>query len=362
VAYDLAAPEPGRSAGTLVRYVLGVLLGIVVLIVLLSQRGELAAARHQLGHLDLGWVAASVLAEGTSVAGFALLQHRVLRLAGARIAWPGLLALSVANDAIANTVPGEPAVSGAYRYRYYRQRGASAASAGWTVFTVLVAQAIGMSLLLLAGVLVVLAASASVKVTGIALLGLAVLTAAIAVLIRRDLVLRLVARLVRIVRRVAGPRADAVGARIEAVLARMREIPLSARSTAVTVAIAVGVWACDMACLLCSFGAVHAAVPWRGVLLAYGAAQVIGSLPVVPGGLGIIEGSLAVILAAYGVARLPAIAVALAYRLVSFWLVIAVGWASVGMIAYQVRRRSRGNVGRRPYDDPRDGHEGDELR
>jgi uncharacterized protein (TIRG00374 family) len=77
------------------------------------------------------------------------------------------------------------------------------------------------------------------------------------------------------------------------------------------------------------------------VLLAYGAAQAASALPIVPGGLGIVEGSLAVILSAYGVARVPAISAALAYRLVSFWLSIAVGWVSVGTLAYRARRRWR---------------------
>jgi uncharacterized protein (TIRG00374 family) len=345
VAYDLAAPESGRSAGTIVRYVLGVLLGIVVLVLLFGKRGELVAARHQFGHLNPGWVAAAVAAEGTSLAAFGFLQHRVLRLAGARIALPGLVALSLANEAIANTVPGEPVVSGAYRYRYYRQRGASGVSAGWTIFTVLVAQAIGMSLLLLLGVGVAMLASASVRVTGVAAVALVVIVAAGAVLVRRDLILRLIALLVRIAQRVTGHPRTGAGARVEAGLARMREIPLGPAGAASTVAIAVGVWACDFLCLLCSFGAVHAAVPWDGVLLAYGAAQVVGSLPLVPGGLGIIEGSLAVILAAYGTGRVSAISAALGYRLVSFWLAIAVGWASVGVFAYQARRRG-----------PRDGH------
>jgi putative heme transporter len=346
VAYGLAAPKPGRSAGTVVRYLLGVLLGIVVLVVLFGQRGELAAARHQLRHLDVRWLVAAVLAEGTSVAGFALLQRRVLRLAGCGIALPGLLALSLANDAIANTLPGGPAVAGAYRYRYYRQHGASGASAGWTVFTVLVAQAIGMSLLLLVAVLVaVLAPVATGTVTGIALVGLAVLVMALAVLIRRDLIVRFIGWVVRGSRRVFGHPSASAGARFEAALARMREIPLSTRSAASIAAIAAGVWACDLGCLLSSFGAVHAVVPWRGVLLAYGAAQVAGSLPVAPGGLGIVEGSLAVILVAYGAARIPAISAALAYRLVSFWLVIAVGSVSVAVIAYRTRRRNRSRTG-----------------
>jgi uncharacterized protein (TIRG00374 family) len=338
VAYDLAAPEPGRSAGTIVRYVIGVAVGIAVLVILFGQRGDLVAARHEFRHLAVGWIVASVLAEGTSLAGFGLLQHRVLRAAGTRIPLPGLVALSLANEAIANTVPAGPALSCVYRYRYYRRRGASEASAGWCVFTVLIAQAVSMALLLLVGVLVAMLASASVGSAGVAAVGAVIVIAGLAVMIRRDLVLRLIGRLVSATQRLTGHPRDDRCERIHATLARMREIPLDARSTVTVVAIALGVWACDFLCLICSFGAIHAHVPWGGVLLAYGAAQAASALPIVPGGLGIVEGSLAVILAAYGVARVPAISAALAYRLVSFWLSIAVGWISVGAIAYRARR------------------------
>jgi uncharacterized protein (TIRG00374 family) len=341
VSYELTAPKPERRAGATIRYVIGVLVGVVVLVVLFGQRGDLVAARHEIGHLDVGWLAASVLAEGASFAGYGLLQRRVLRAAGTRIALPGLVGLGLANEAIANTVPAGPAVSCVYRYRYYQRRGADGATSGWCVFMVVVAQAIGMSLLLLVGAAVALLASASVGGAGIAAVGLVIVIGGVAVLIRRDLLLRLIAAGVRIAQRVTGHPRPAASARIDAALARIREIPLSARSTAAVVAIALGVWAGDFLCLLCSFTAVHAAVPWKGVLLAYGAAQAASSLPVVPGGLGIVEGSMAVILIAYRVARVPAIAAALAYRLVSFWLSIAVGWVTVGLIAYHIRRRNQ---------------------
>ena len=58
-----------------------------------------------------------------------------------------------------------------------------------------------------------------------------------------------------------------------------------------------------------------------------------------PGGLGIVEGSLAVVLVAYGAGRVPAVSAALAFRIVNFWLAIAVGWLSVVLIAYRLRRR-----------------------
>jgi uncharacterized protein (TIRG00374 family) len=346
MAGELADSGAGRDLRAVVRYVLGVLLGCVVLLLLVGKGGELAAAWHHLAGASAGWVAAAVAAESVSLLAFAWLQHRVLRLSGTMIPLPGLFALTLANDAIANSVPGEPAVSSAYRYRYYRRRGATGASAGWTIFTILIAQAIGMSLLLLVGVVVALAGSTSTLGAGITVVGLVIVLGAGAILIRRDLVLRLAAAAVRGAQRLGGRPAGAgidgkragIGGRIEDTLARMREIPLGPASTAAVVALATAVWSCDFLCLVCSFRAVHAAIPWHGVLLAYGVAQVAGSFPVVPGGLGIVEGSLAVVLVAYGTGRVPAVSAALAFRVVNFWLAIAVGWLSVGLIAHRFRR------------------------
>ena len=345
MAEQLAAPTAGRNLKTAIRYVLGVALGIVVLVLLAGQRGNLLAAWRQLREADPGWVLLAVLAEATSLLAFAWLQHRVLRLGGARIAMPALFLLTLANDAIANTVPGEPAVSSAYRYRYYRRRGATGVSAGWTVFTILIAQAIGMSVLLLTGVLVALASSTTTGGASAALAGLVIVAASGAVLVRRDLVLGLAGAAVRGVRRLTGhPRGD-IGARIETTLARMREIPLSRLSTIGVVAIATAVWCCDFLCLICAFGAVDAAVPWDGVLLAYGVAQVVASFPVVPGGIGIVEGSLAVILTAYGTGKVQAVSAALGFRIVNFWLAVTIGWISVAVIA--VLERRHGDAGRR---------------
>jgi uncharacterized protein (TIRG00374 family) len=338
VVGELAAPGAGRSVKTLIRYALGVALGLVVLVLLFGKRAELAGAWHQLSTVSPGWVAAAIGAEALSLLAFGWLQHRVLRLSGATIAIGRLFLLALANDAIALTVPGEPAVSSAYRYRYYRRHGASGASSGWTIFTMLIAQAIAMAMLLLLSVLVALAGSTSRSGAGLTVLGLVIVAGAVAVLVRRDLVIRLAAAMVRAVRRLTGHPRGSLGERMETTLARMREIPLSTGSTVSVVVIAASVWCCDFLCLVCSFRAVHSAIPWHGVLLAYGVAQVVGSFPLVPGGLGIVEGSLAVILVFYGAGRVPAVSAALAFRAVNFWLAIIVGWVSVGVIAHLARR------------------------
>lgn len=341
MADDLEVPPAGRNVKGLVRYALGACLGIVVLLLLFGKRGELIAALHQVGRASPAWLLVAAAAESGSVLAFAHIQRRTLRLSGTKVTLRSMTALSLANDAIANTIPGEPVVSSAYRYRYYRRRGATGASAGWTIFTILIAQAIGMSLLLLFGVLVALLGNAHAKNIAITITGLVVVIAACAVLVRRDLILRLAAAFPRALRRAdrdRHPRVTRTTEHMEATLDRMRQIPLSTTATIEIAAIATFVWLADFGCLVASFGAVHAAVPVYGVLLAYGVAQVVGSLPFIPGGIGIIESSLAVILIEYGAGRVSALSAALVYRIISFWLGIAVGWITIAVITRRARR------------------------
>ena len=324
----------------IVRYALGIALGVFILVLLVGKRGEFSGALHHLDHLNYGWESGAVLAEVLSIVGYGYLQQKVLRWSGAELSLSSLTLVSLANNAIAYTVPGEPAVSSAYRYRFFRRRGASGASAGWTILTILIAQAIGMSLLLLIGVLIALTGNTGVQARGTVLVGLFVVLIAGAFLIRRDLLLRFLGLLVRLCRRVTGhPRGD-VMRRIESTLQRMREIPLSNMKAIGLVAMATVLWLTDFLVLLCCFGAVRAPIPWSGVLLAFRVSQIVASLPLIPGGLGIVEGSLAVILVAYGAKKVPALAVVLIYRLLTFWAVIIVGWISIAVIEWRVRRES----------------------
>jgi uncharacterized protein (TIRG00374 family) len=338
VTDDPTPSRQRRTAWLIVRYALGVGVGVLILTLLVGKRGEFTAALRHLDHLNLAWSLGAVVAEALSVVGYAFLQQRVLHRSGATISLAPLTLVSMANNAIAYTVPGEPAISSAYRYRFFRRHGASGASSGWTILTILIAQAIGMSLLLLVGVIIALVGHAGVQARGIVVVGLFVVVIAGALLVRRDLLLRFLGIVVRACRRITGhPRGDVL-ARIESTLQRMREIPLSNGAALRLVAMATALWLADFVILVCCFGAVHASIPWSGVLLAFGVAQIVASLPLIPGGIGIVEGSLAVILVAYGAHKVPALAVVLVYRLLTFWMVIIVGWISVGVIEWRVRR------------------------
>jgi uncharacterized membrane protein YbhN (UPF0104 family) len=108
---DEPPSQRSRSLWLLIRYVIGLTIGVVILVVLLGRRGQLVSAWHQLGNLNVAWEMGAILAEVLSIVGLAHLQRWVLRCGGSSLAFGPLTMVSLANIAIANTIPGEPAVS-----------------------------------------------------------------------------------------------------------------------------------------------------------------------------------------------------------------------------------------------------------
>jgi uncharacterized protein (TIRG00374 family) len=80
------------------------------------------------------------------------------------------------------------------------------------------------------------------------------------------------------------------------------------------------------------------------VLLAFAAAQLLAMFPITPGGLGIVEGGLAVVLTRLGEQASAATAGTLAFRAVSFWALVIVGWMAAASLAVAERRSRRGPV------------------
>ena len=56
VAVEEATPRAGRTAKDVARYVLGLLIGAVVLLLLFGRRGQFVDSWHQLGRIDGRWV------------------------------------------------------------------------------------------------------------------------------------------------------------------------------------------------------------------------------------------------------------------------------------------------------------------
>jgi uncharacterized membrane protein YbhN (UPF0104 family) len=102
---------------------------------------------------------------------------------------------------------------------------------------------------------------------------------------------------------------------------------------------ASGRWVLDYLTLLAALYAVGAEPRASLVLLAFFAAQLLGTLPLTPGGLGFVEAGLTGTLALAGVGAGAAVVATLAYRLVSYWLPIP-----AGAIAAILHKRWYGDV------------------
>ena len=81
----------------------------------------------------------------------------------------------------------------------------------------------------------------------------------------------------------------------------------------------------DFGCLLCALRATGAHPQPSLALLAYAAANIVALIPLTPGGLGIVEASLASLLVLAGVPSSSAFVATLAYRLFSYWLPVLAG-------------------------------------
>ena len=87
----------------------------------------------------------------------------------------------------------------------------------------------------------------------------------------------------------------------------------------------LGSWFCDIAVLGVAYAAVGTSPPWAGLLLAYCAGHIASALPVTPGGIGVVEGSLTLALVAFGGAASITLAAVLMYRLIAYWACIPLG-------------------------------------
>jgi hypothetical protein len=330
-----------RTIAVWARYVLGLALGVVALWAVSGQRGELVGATSELSRLNAGWVTVAVVSEIASFVAFSRMQGRLLRAGGANMAPARLLGMTAAASAIASSIPAGPAVASVYAYRQYRRAGAEEPIAGWALLATLLCSALGLALVAGAGVLLAEPESVALDLAGVSIAVLVSVVLAVAVFSQRRFVLAIVVAVLRIVKRLTGhPRGDA-DEHVANVSAHLGQVNLTWRDFGPALGWSLGNWGFDCGCLAFAYVAVGAGVPWRGLLLAYGAGQLASNLPITPGGLGVVEGSLTVALVAFGGVQVSTVAAVILYRIISFWGFLPVGWFVWGVLAIRDRRADR---------------------
>jgi uncharacterized protein (TIRG00374 family) len=328
-----------RRAWPVAKYVIGLVLAALAVEQLIGHKSELTEATVRLEGLRWGWVLLGVAAEAGSFLAFAQVQRRLLRAGGAGVGTGPMTAITLAANSITNSLPAGSVIAPVYAFRQYRRHGVDEALAGWTVAATFVAASITLAMMAAIGAAVAGAEGASLDLVGVIIAVLVVSLAVGAVFIQKRALVRVVSAIVRLSRRLTGwPRGE-LGAHVDRIIRRLTVVHLSPGQVASVLQLALANWMLDCACLALSFLAVGASVPWKGLLLAYGAGQLAANLPITPGGLGVVEGSLTIAIVAFGGAAPATVVAVLLYRFISFWLALPIGWGAWAWLAWAGRLR-----------------------
>jgi putative heme transporter len=295
-----------------------------------THRALLAASVAILGHVQWTWIPAVIVLESASIAALTGMQRRLLAAGGASIGVRPMLATTFAANALSVSVPlAGPELGTAFTFRRYTVQGADAPLAAWSLLVGGVVSAAAVALLLAggglsSGNLPVTAAAAATGVLAAAALAVAVVAARRARI--RGALERPAAWLLRHGSRLLRQPAEDPAQVIRSWAGRLGSIRLPLSGWIVVTGLAMVNWLADAAVLTVSIHAAGAAVPWHVLLLAYGSGVGAQSVTITPGGVGITEGALGLVLVASGLGAGQALAAVLLYRLVSFWLVASTGW------------------------------------
>ena len=339
----MSAPpaSPARRARwrRLIKPAFFVLASAITVWVLLNNGDELLTALDSISHVRPGWLALAVVAEVASYVAYAAGEQRLLADVGARVGLVPLTQLSVAAQAAAFCIPGGVAVSGVVTYRVLRRFDIAPAPVVGVVFILSVLYMVALAVVALvatpiAGTQDVIPDLRPISLGLLAFVG--VLVGVVDLLRRRGALARAGRRLVHAMESFARRAGLGAAEPSEDWLGQLAQVSFRPRAVAVSTLLLAACWLGDALCLALSFYAVGVTPPWEGLLLIYAAAQLAATLPITPGGLGVLEGSLTVGLVAFGGAEGSTLSAVLLYRLISFW-----GLLPTGALAYLRVRHGR---------------------
>ncbi|MHB1536348.1 MAG: lysylphosphatidylglycerol synthase transmembrane domain-containing protein [Acidimicrobiales bacterium] len=343
-APERPVPPPRRRSGVarvwwVVRYPIGLGLGALAIWAVAGKSQELSGATSYLAHLRWPWVALAALAEAVSYLSFAVMQRRLLHGAGVEVPVGSMTGITVAGNAIQVTLPAGIVLASAFAFRQYRRYGADDVVAGWVLVTMTIVSFASLAFLATVGLAFAVGSGSALDLVTV-IIGVAVVAGLlVSAWANREALLARAGHLVRLSQRISRRPIGDADALVEGWIARLGAITPSRGDWAMAAIAGLGNWLADLSCLVLAFLAVGTGVPWQALLLAYGAGQLATNLPITPGGLGVVEGSLTVALVAFGGDAASTVAAVLVYRLLSFWLVLPVGWGAWGYLSWSARRQ-----------------------
>lgn len=298
----------------------------------------------ELAHIGVPWLIAGVLLEGISLFCYSLLTRSLLPPQGPKL--PTVCRIDMSCTALGHVVPAGSAASAALGYRLFTSRDVQAGDVCFMMASQGPGSTVVLNLLLWTALLISIPLAGFHRIyLGAGLAGLAALVTAAALVYLftkgEERVVRLTRRVLTRIPRVREAAAEPV---VRAIAAAVRNFRSDPRRMRRALSWATVNWLVDAGSLWCFLAALgHYADPVV-LFAAFGIANVAAAIPITPSGLGVIEVTLPLLLAADGVTKGVAILAVIGWRFANFWLPIPVGAA-----AYLSLRLPRGGPLRRRH-------------
>ncbi|MGV0836788.1 lysylphosphatidylglycerol synthase transmembrane domain-containing protein [Mycolicibacterium thermoresistibile] len=323
---QLEAQRPARGRYWWVRWAVIAVAVIVLTVEVVLVWDQLAKAWHSLTAANYWWVFAAVVAALASIHSFAQIQRTLLRSAGVRVRQWRSEAAYYAGNALSTTMPGGPVIATTFLYRQQRIWGATPLIASWQLVMSGVLQGVGLALLGLGGAMLLGASKNPLSL--IFTLGgfLALLLLAQAVAGRPELIDGIGVRVLTRFNALRGKPAATGLAKWRELLSQLKSVSLGRRDLSNAFSWSLFNWVADVACLAFACYAVGGNPSLAGVTVAYAAARAVGTIPLMPGGLLVVEAVLVPGLVSSGMTLAGAISAMLVYRLISWIFLAVIGW------------------------------------
>jgi hypothetical protein len=306
-----------------------VLFAVVVYFFILPLLPAFRNAIGDLTRIDPVLLAVAIGLEFVALYCYTLLTHAALGPDANRLTRFDLFRIQLSTRALGSILPGGSAASNALGFRLITSSGISKADAGFALATAGIGSAVILNVLLWIGLVVSIPLRGSSPVYGTAAVAGAVLMAIVGAVVFG--IVDDKGRLHRLVRWFfdkLGRDGESAASLIDHLRDRIRGLLAERDVLRRVIMWGTANWLLDLLALWLFLRAFGGSVSPDGLLVAFGLANVLASVPITPGGLGIVEGIYIPTLVGFGVPAATATVTVLTYRIAQYWLPIIAGGVS----------------------------------
>ncbi len=334
-----AASTPGPSPTVRrrlwwVRKILFAVIAIVLVVEVVFAWPRLHDAWRQLNNVRWEWLAACLVAVWFSFDSYAQVIRVLMQSAGVKCSQWQALGLQFASNSVSQSLPGGQVIAPTLVYRRTRRWGASRVVAGWQIVMSGLLMSAGLALLGLVGALFAGAKTSPYSVIFSLGMLLAFFVMGQYIASHPDGIYTVGARVIRWVNDLRNKEEGYGIDRWRETLDQLGAVKMSRRYGAEAFVWSMFNWLADVACLACACWAVGSHPGLAALCVAYATSKAVNTISPIPGGVGLVEAALAPALVWAGMTGSAALTATIIYRLVSYFLVVAIGWV-VFFFAYR---------------------------